>query len=111
MKVNSQFAYLSPRHVPQSSKEDSQLVPGAAPALKYIVASLMRGEKVDLGVKMVYDKDASHDDIDLSKLDMRHLTIEDIESLEARYTLAPADPELPADPQPVPPPADAGDPQ
>lgn len=72
----TQQTYKYREQVPQSLM--SETVPNQAPDLKYIIGAIQRGENLNIAQSMAFDKEPTFDDVDISRLDLRHLTEDQI---------------------------------
>lgn len=93
-----QLNYRFKKSVPQSIVSDT--LPNQTVDLRVLVRQLMNGESLNVGLSLSSTKDATFDDVDLSKLDLAHMTVEDVDSLMPK---APVDPVVVPDPEPRPP--------
>ncbi len=74
-----QSQYRFHERLPQSSVSDTK--PNQTVHLSVLVKQLMQGQSLNVGLALTSTPDATLDSPDLSKLDLKHVTVHDIERL------------------------------
>lgn len=85
MKILNTYSHINPKYEPQC--KESLTIPGQAPALRYIIGQLMRGEAIHT-LDMRYDNNPDFDDPDMP--DLRHTTSSDLEAILAQLQTEPS---------------------
>lgn len=75
--IRTQNNYRKIKSEPQSL--ESVTIPNQAPQLRLIIASIASGDIPRVQMSGQYDNSPTLDDVDLSRLDMRHMSAQDFE--------------------------------